>query len=101
MKKEFKAVLKEHKSSVWGHHVLVPKKVSDPFAKKGVKRVVATFGGKVKNQISFMPNGDGVYFLNVNKEIRKQLKLNFGDEVKVSIEPDESKYGIELCEEME
>jgi len=101
VKKTFTATLIKHDSLVWGHHVLVPKKVSDAFVKKGVKRVIATFGGEVRNQIAFMPNGDGVYFLNVNKEIRKQLGLNFGEKVKVTIEPDESKYGIELCEEME
>lgn len=81
--------------------MLVPKKVSDPFEKKDVTRVVATFNDEAQNQIAFMRNGDNTYFLNVNQEIRKQLKLKPGDEVKVTLEPDESKYGIFLCEEME
>ena len=48
-----------------------------------------------------MPDGKGDYFININKERRKQLGLQLGDTVTATIENDESKYGMPMPEVME
>jgi uncharacterized protein YdeI (YjbR/CyaY-like superfamily) len=46
-----------------------------------------------------MPAGDDVYFINVNKKIRDQLKLIEGSTVHVSLSEDKSEYGLPFPEE--
>ena len=48
-----------------------------------------------------MPKGDGSYFINVNKEIRKKLNLGLGASANVVLTADKSKYGMPLPPEME
>ena len=48
---------------------------------------------------AIMPSSEGFYFININKEIRKDLKLKIGDVVSVKIKKDESKYGMPVPEE--
>jgi len=84
----------------WGHHFLVPKEVSDFFLNQNQKRVICTLNDIVQYQCAIIPNG-GSYFINVNAENRKILQLEEGSDVTVTLEKDESEFGIELPEEAE
>jgi uncharacterized protein YdeI (YjbR/CyaY-like superfamily) len=46
-----------------------------------------------------MPLRGKGWFINVNKKIREQLGLKEGSRVEVSIQKDESNYGLEMPEE--
>lgn len=53
-----------------------------------------------------LSNGAGDYFVMVNKEIRKKLKIETGDTLSITIKKDASKYGMavpeafsELCQQ--
>lgn len=48
-----------------------------------------------------MPYGDGRYFVNVNAAIQKKAGIGVDDDVDVTIEPDVSKYGLPMPEELE
>jgi uncharacterized protein YdeI (YjbR/CyaY-like superfamily) len=48
-----------------------------------------------------MPRGDGTHFININKELRDQLKLRVGMEVTATLQKDESKYGLPIPEELQ
>lgn len=48
-----------------------------------------------------MPHGENGYFININKEVRTELKLEIGSVVDVSLKPDKSKYGTYLPPEFE
>lgn len=99
--KKFKAQLDRLNSSVYGHCVFVPEKISSFFLKEGSQRVICTVNGEYTFHCALMPNGDEPRFINMTKAIRSKFKLEIGDEVSIELEKDESKYGFHLPEEME
>lgn len=100
-KKIFQSTIENMDSSVYYFHVTVPPKIAKQFITKESKRVVCTLNNSISFQAAILSKGDGGYFIQINKENRKKLKLNVGDKVEVSIEKDESKYGLPMPEEME
>lgn len=98
---EFKSVVEKLDSGVWNMHLTVPKKVSDHFLATTGNRVICNVDDRWEFHAALMPKGKGIYFININKDIRKKLKLVEGDKVPISLSPDKSKYGIHLPEEME
>lgn len=71
-------------SPLWKYHVKVPETVVEKFVKdKKQKRVRCTLNGTHTFQCALMPAGGGIYFININQQIRKKLRLNTGDEVEI------------------
>ncbi len=97
---EFTARLENFNSRLWTFHIKVPKLVATHFMEQGDKRVVATLNDILTFQCAIMPAGDGVYFINVNKKIRDQLKLKEGSKIKVQLKKDESDYGLPFPDEL-
>ena len=98
---EFKSVLENyHKSDVWGHHVVVPEKIADHFLGQRYKRVICTINDQFTFHCALMPKGNGIYFINVNSDIRKKMRLRIGTEIHVVLKKDDSKYGMPMPEEM-
>ncbi|WP_333807754.1 DUF1905 domain-containing protein [Flavobacterium sp.] len=64
------------------------------------KRVKCTLNNKITVSRAMAPKGDFHYIL-LNKEVLKEAKLSLGDSVLVELQPDESKYGMPISEEME
>jgi len=98
---KFVSTIKKLDSTVWNMHLTVPNEVSDELISKSIKRVICNIDDRWEYHAALMSKGKGVYFININKEIRKKLDLNKGDQVEVTLTPDTSKYGIHLPEEME
>jgi hypothetical protein len=44
---------------------------------------------------------DDFYYILMNQEILKKLKIDFGSEIYVVLSPDVSKYGMPICEEFQ
>lgn len=97
---EFNARLDNFNTRLWTFHVKVPKDIAMHFNKVGIKRVVATLNHAVTFQCAIMPAGDGVFFINVNKKIRDQLKIREGSKINVMLAKDESEYGLPFPEEL-
>ena len=97
---KFKTTLEKFESNLWGYHIPVPNEIVEKFIQGDNKRIVLKIneGGEV--QCAFMPDGNGGWFINVNKELRKKLNLKVGQEVNAEIQKDESKYGLPMPEEM-
>lgn len=87
--------------NIYGHHLIVPENVIEFFFKKKVKRFTCTLKGEHSFSCAFMPRGNGIYFILINAEVRKICHLQIGSKVHVNLEPDESKYGMPMPEEME
>ena len=98
---EFESVLIEHFSDVWGYCLLVPKALGNKFIEQNNRRVVCLLNSSVEFQCALMPNGNGEFFINVNKEIRSKLKLKSGDRVTVNLSKDKSKCGLPMPVEFE
>jgi len=96
---EFTARLDNFNTRLWTFHVKVPKDIAMHFHEMGYKRVVATLNNMVTFQCAIMSAGDGVYFINVNKKIRDQLKLKEGSRINVQLAKDESDYGLPFPDE--
>ncbi len=86
---------------LWGHHIPVPDAIAQAFLDEKQKRVVCDLNGTHSFQCALMPNGDGHYFVMVNAEIRKNMKLEVGDMLNVTLTKDESKYGLPMPEEFQ
>lgn len=95
----FKAILENFNTRLWSYHIKVPGPIAQHFIDLGEKRVVCTLNDSLEMQSGLMPAGDGVYFININKKIRDQLKTAEGSTVNVSLRIDESKYGLPMPEE--
>ena len=96
---EFTTHLSKFSGDLWGFHIPVPEPVAQHFLQEKNRRVVCTLNDQEEFQCALMPKGDGTYFINVNKAIRKRLRLDLGSEVQVKLRKDESKYGLPMPEE--
>lgn len=96
----FKTRLDRVNSNVWDVALIIPKEQVAELVSKNVKRVLCTINEKETFHCALMHSGDGNYFINTNKEIRKKTGIEVGDEVTVDIKEDTSKYGMPLCDEL-
>ena len=87
-------------SEIWYYHIKVPADIAQPYVEKD-RRILCQIAPLPPFSCALMPDGQGNYFINLNKERRKQLDLQLGDTIEVTIEKDESKYGMPMPEEME
>lgn len=97
----FTGELSRFDSNLWHFHIKVDKKIAEKVTTKESRRVVCTLQQTKSFQGALMPDGEGHFFINVNNELRKKLKLNEYDSVHVSFVPDTSKYGLPLPIEFE
>lgn len=97
---EFETRLERFDSDLWHFHIPVPDGVAQKFLEKEQKRVICTLNGEVVFHCALMPKGDGSWFINVNKELRKKLGLKEGSVVNAELKMDDSKYGMPMPEEL-
>lgn len=90
-----------HSDNVYGHHLIVPEEVVEFFAKKKVKRFTCTLKDEHSFPCAIMPKGKGIFFIHINAEVRKICRIRVGSKVQVKLEPDDSKYGMPMPEEMD
>ncbi|MEO6039241.1 MAG: YdeI/OmpD-associated family protein, partial [Saprospiraceae bacterium] len=69
-------------------------------AQREDRRVVCVLNEKTEYQCAMLPRGDGSFLITVNKKIQKDLGLHIGSQVRVSLRPDESEYGLPMPEEL-
>lgn len=82
------------------HYLEVPPKI--------VKRLGGKFRGRficsIQNQMSFpfglMALGGGYGYIMFNKKRMKELRLSVEEKLQIEVAPDNSKYGMPLCEEL-
>lgn len=98
---EFESKLFRLDSKVYGHYVEVPHDIADDFHDKKIKRIMANFNKTVEVHCSINSSKDGFKFINLNKDLQKQLRVKPGDSILVSIREDTSKYGMHIPPEFE
>ena len=100
MTTEFKTFLFKKEGNVWDVAIYVPKVEAEKLGHITDKRVLCCINGNEPIHCALMPQGNGDFFINTNKEIRKKLKLEVTDQVQISLEIDTSTYGMPLPEEL-
>ena len=98
---KFETSLQNFNSDLWGYHIPVPLEIANKFISDAGRRVLCTLNETRQFHCALMPDGNGGFFINVNKELRKELKLSLGDTISVELQKDESKYGMPVPEELE
>ena len=80
----------------------MPQEIAAHFIGKKNKRVICSFrDGEKKIHCALMPDGIGGWFINMNKALRKELKIELLDEIAVELKEDLSKYGMAMPDELE
>ena len=97
---QFTSILEISTNKLWGAHLPVPGLIAQTFLADDAKRVICTLNEKVEFQCALVPKGEGVYCIVVNKKIRDQLGLKEGSTARVSLQKDESEYGLPMPEEL-
>jgi len=97
----YKTQVSQYDSTLWSVYIPVPNDIAESFLASDAKRVVCTINKSLRIQCAILPMGNERYYMLLNKENRKKLNLEIGDQIDIIIEPDTSKYGIPLPEEME
>ncbi len=100
---EFQAKVSRFDSSnVYQHYLSVPIRIADQAKDLGINRFVALINDFVSLRCAILSAGEGNgYYILLNKDLIKSLKLQIGDEVKMKLTEDKSKYGADLPEEIE
>lgn len=98
-KPQFTSALEESRNKLWGAHFGVPDRVAKQFVDGNSRRVVCTLNGAEEFQCALIPHGKGSFVITVNKKLRTKLDLKFGATVRVSLQKDESTYGLPMPEE--
>lgn len=84
-----------------GPYIEIPEDVYKKLLKTTIdKRVKCTLNNTITVSRAMAPKGNFHYIL-LNKEVLKEIKINVSDAVLVELQPDESKYGMPISEEME
>ena len=100
MRWEFDTILHDFRSKLWHVHIKLPFEISEAILDQKLKRLKCTLNGKVTFPCGLMPEGEGQYFINVNKAVRKAIQADTGDKVSVELVPDDSQYGLPMPEEL-
>lgn len=80
--------------------VRVPNDILEHFRKLEIKRFLFTVNSLVTFPGAFVPIGENLCIVIINQARRKKMGLDIGDKVTVSIQEDQSEYGMPLPEEM-
>lgn len=100
MKTSFTALLEEFDDTLYKYHVKIPLDIYQSYVDAKIKRLLVTYNGSDVYHNAFLSKGGGIKYLKLNKETMKSLKLNIGDQIKVTIDEDKSKYGMPIAPEM-
>jgi len=99
--KKFKAPVSKFEKGLWSYHIIVPQKIYNDLTKSGNKRIMCSINKLERFHAGFMPDGNGQWFIKLNKEKMKDFGLTVGEEVTIEVKSDTSKYGMALPNEFE
>ena len=67
--KKLNAPLERFNSDLWHFHIKVNPEINEYYKSKKIKRLIATIGTE-KIHCAILSAGYGIYFININKELR-------------------------------
>ena len=82
------------------HYLEVPPEVIQQLGGKLKQRLRCTLNNTLTFQCGLVALGQGAAYISLNSKRMKEARVKLGDEVSVSLQPDESEYGMEVPEEL-
>ena len=101
MVKTFQSKLEVFEERLYAQHVKVPDDVVAYYKREGIKRFIAQLNDGIQFPCAILSAGEHGKYLIISKDLKKKNMLTLGDQVKVRLEPDDSKYGMPLPIELE
>ncbi|MEQ9007917.1 MAG: YdeI/OmpD-associated family protein [Ekhidna sp.] len=95
-----KTTILKFESELWSYYVPIPKKIGNSFIDGDNRRVKCTINSGEPIYSALMHKGD-VYSIYMKKEFLKKNKLSEGDEVRVTLEKDNTEYGMPVPESLQ
>jgi hypothetical protein len=91
----------DDKALYWELHIPIPESVFQQLHTEAKdKRFICTLKNEYSFHCAMLPKVTFHYIL-LNREVCKKLNLHLNDDIEVTLEKDESKYGMPLSEEMQ
>lgn len=85
----------------YGPHIIIPEKIFEEMILLSPnKRILCTLNNTLTVSRAMSPK-DGYHYILLNKDVLKKCGLENGSPVHVVLQPDVSKYGIDITEEMQ
>jgi len=100
---EFDAVISsfDYNELGYGPHIVIPETIFEKMLQLSPnKRVLCTLNNTLTVSRAMSPK-DGYHYILLNKDVLKKCGFVSGSPVHVELQPDVSKYGIDITEEME
>ncbi len=94
------STLERSDNKLWGAHFGVSRDNAAKLIRRTSRRVVCSINGSPERQCALVPNGRGAYVVTVNKALRTILGLTFGAKLRITLRPDDSKYGLPMPPEL-
>lgn len=82
------------------HYLEVPPTIIKKLGGTFKARLICTVNKKITYQCGLMALGKGSGYITISGKRMKELGVTINDEVSVSLVPDDSKYGVEMPEEL-
>jgi len=98
---KIKATYGKFAEGLYQRHFKVPNDLVAKLSKDGKKRILCTVESNPYFHCAMMSDGQGGFFIMLNKEKEKKFGLVLGEKYALNLEKDNSKYGMHLPEEME
>ncbi|MFN3528744.1 MAG: YdeI/OmpD-associated family protein [Bacteroidia bacterium] len=86
-------------SDLWSYYAPVPRVAVEELIADGNRRMQCTINGKLSIHCALMPQ-HGDFFILLNKEVRHKLGLRLGEQIELSLQKDESEYGMPVPDEL-
>lgn len=96
----FTATLEDFHSKLYRYHIPVTKEMGDSFVEGDNRRITCSINGNTPYQCALM-HIEGGYYILVRNQLRKQLGVDEGDKLTVTIEKDHSEFGHDVPESFE
>lgn len=100
MKAKIRVILKHFHNRLWSYYVAVPKEIGDRFVEGSHRRVLCAINGRAPIHSALMPKGEE-YTIYVTNKLQKELAIEEGDELTITLEKDTSEYGFPMPESLE
>ncbi len=94
----FASRLLKFDSNLWQYHFIVPDDIAQKLIKEDNKRVFCTVNQMTRWPAALMKSKE-YWFILINTETRKLLKVDEGNSLDIKLEEDFSEYGFEMPEE--
>lgn len=97
--KAFEAVLSKFETGLWGYHLPVPDDIAAEYINGKDRRVIVSLNNSIQLHSAIMSE-NRYWFIMLNQQVVRNLRIQTGDKVSVCIEKDNSEYGMPMPEEM-